>query len=328
MKQITLNQGIKGYFRLVKHKADAEGNPIPGTEVVAADWFPNLITDGGLNLYAGSGVYCIENCRVGTGSTAPAVTDVALVNQVGTRTYDSGAGESTVESEHTTAPYYGAVRRTYRFATGAAAGNLAEVGVGQAPLHGNILFSRALIVDALGNPTTITVLSDEILDVTYELRAYPSTSDVEDSIVLDGITYNTTLRMALGASGSLTSVNTPWVPGAASSSMWSGGCNSVAYGADAVLGTIATLPTATSSQQFASGLGDNRQTVQAYVNNSYYRDVLVSFGLTDANVTGGIGAMVVAREQIFAWQIKFDPVVPKTNTKIMTLTVRTIFARL
>ncbi|KAK6697116.1 hypothetical protein SNK04_014381 [Fusarium graminearum] len=83
-------------------------------------------------------------CRVGTGSTAPAVTDTALANQVATTTTVS-ARTSGVQA---TTPYFGWFRSTYRFAPSGTAQNLAEVGVATLATGG--LFSRALIVDGGG----------------------------------------------------------------------------------------------------------------------------------------------------------------------------------
>lgn len=56
---------------------------------------------------------------------------------------------------------------------GVAAGNLSEVGMGWGNSN---LWNRALIKDINGNPTTITILSDEYLDVVSEIRIYPTPS--------------------------------------------------------------------------------------------------------------------------------------------------------
>ena len=53
---------------------------------------------------------------------------------------------------------------------------------------------RALILDGGGSPTTLTILSDETLDVTYTIRVYPPTTDVTGSITLDGVSYGYTIR--------------------------------------------------------------------------------------------------------------------------------------
>ena len=150
-----------GWFKIEATRPD-------GTRRVLADWFPNLILNGGLDRMGANPDY-LSWCQVGSGSTAPVAAQTALVNRIaGTSTQ-----QNNVSGAQASAPYYGWYRRTYRFAQGVAAGNLSEVGVGWAT--SGSLFSRALILDGGGSPTTITVLSDEVLDVTYELRRYPGT---------------------------------------------------------------------------------------------------------------------------------------------------------
>ena len=50
-------------------------------------------------------------------------------------------------------------------------GDVAEVGFFNTS---SVLFSRALIKDSEGNPTTLTLLADEQLFITYEFRKYPT----------------------------------------------------------------------------------------------------------------------------------------------------------
>lgn len=159
--------------------------------------FPNLITDAGISAMINGGY--LNYCYVGTGNTPPAVTDTALVNRIAA-TSSNYAGElNTITS---TPPYYAAKTKYYEFATGTAAGNLSEVGVGwyiSSPASYG-LFSRALILDAEGLPTTITVLPTEVLRVTYTLRLYIPTEDTTGTITLGGnaggTTHNWIMRAA------------------------------------------------------------------------------------------------------------------------------------
>ncbi len=90
----------------------------------------------------------MSTCMVGSGNAAPAETDTALQARASTSNINVQSNNSNVS------PRYGWRRRTFRFAAGAAAGNLSEVGVGWTT---TAVFSRALILDGSGNPTTITV---------------------------------------------------------------------------------------------------------------------------------------------------------------------------
>lgn len=156
-------------------------------------WFDNLITNNGLDLIFNTPSYAFGvkdlniSCFVGTGSATPVVTDSTLQAYLA-----SGSTSSTDSAVYVVGPPpYWYQRRTYRFGTGVAAGNLSEVGVGAAF---NNLFSRSLIKDNVGNPITITVLSDEVLDVTYELRVYPPTADYSFNVILNGVSTSVLAR--------------------------------------------------------------------------------------------------------------------------------------
>lgn len=156
--QSTIQVGA--LFKLIVHK----GNPKKPTK--ETQMFHNLVLDSGLNrLSAGSaiGVVC-----VGSGNSTPNKSQTQLDSFVASTTTEQGGVTSIQQA--VTEPYYYGARRSYRFAEGVAAGNLSEVGIGWGQQN---LFNRALIKDVNGNPVTITVLSDEYLDVIVELRVYP-----------------------------------------------------------------------------------------------------------------------------------------------------------
>lgn len=130
------------------------------------DWFHNIVLDTGLaRMSVGT---WIDRCCIGTGNSTPVATQMALDNFIASTTTQQS---SSAISNTTTAPYYYGGRITWRFGEGVAAGNISEVGLGWGNSN---LWNRALIKDANGNPTTITVLSDEYLDVVSEIRVYPT----------------------------------------------------------------------------------------------------------------------------------------------------------
>lgn len=293
MKNIELHTGLAGFFKIEAIAPD-------GTRRLLADWFPNLITDVGLNSLGTNADY-LNNCLVGSGNTAPNVADTSLVAQVAT----TSNVQSTVSNAQSSPPYYGSVTKTYRFVAGTATGNLAEVGIG-----GAVLFSRALILDGGGSPTTITVLSNEVLDVTYQLRVYPATVDVTGSITISAVSYAFTKRAA-----SVTDAGT-WGLGA----LTGGGQQVVAY--SGAIGAITTTPSGT-----AVGIG---VTNSAYGNNNLYRDFTAFFDLNDANF-GGIESVVAnfgpSTGRFGSIQMQFTPSIPKDNTKTLTLGFRHSWSR-
>lgn len=301
-REITMQPRMAGYYKIEAVRLD-------GTKRLLADWFPNLILDAGLNRW-GTGAI-ISHCQVGTGNTAPANTDTALVTYV--------AGSSTQQAASVgaqgTAPYYGFRQITFRFATGVATGTLAEVGVGWA-ISGS-LFSRALILDGGGSPTTITVLADETLDVTYELRFYPPLVDVVDTINISGVDYDYTLRAALVTNSLAWALNVATLITTVSAT------NYVAY--SGAVGAITSSPSGTTGSSSSAAAA-------AYSNNSLQRDFTVTWGLNNGNVSGGImsvGFNTSSSDEECggAYQVEFDPVIPKDATKTLSLSYRVQWAR-
>jgi hypothetical protein len=303
-RELIMPVGVRGFLRCRAIRPDGRVRPL-------TDWFPNLIVTAGLNAIGTANNY-LTACRVGTGTAPPSPSDTGLGNQIA-GTSSRVLNQSGVRASP---PYYGARTITYEFAEGAAAGNLTEVGIATAATGGS-LFSRALILDGEGNPTSITVLSDEILQVDYQLRLYPPTSDVVGSITISGNNYDYTLRAADVTSSA-------WAIGSGSGTGSVGGGSGViavdthrAYETQ-TLGSITESP---------SGSSQDRSNVSnaSYVTGTFYRDYTVTWGLTAGNFTLGIGS-ITSRQGTDGFfgkiQMNFTPRIPKDNTKILSITFR------
>lgn len=292
--------GFQGLFKLEAVRPD-------GRRRMLADWFPNLVTDVGLNRI-GTGSY-LSACHVGVNNTAPTVSDTALAGYVGgtTTVQASSTGNTTIS------PYYCWKRITYRFAVGAATGNIAEVGIATiAALSGSILFSRALILDEFGAPTTVTVLADEQLDVTYELRLYPPLVDVTGSFTISGSGVHTYTLRASGVTS-----NILW-------GYYLGGVASMSHRdteLDVYNGNIGTITQAPSGSAAGTGMGN-----AAYGNNNLYRDASGGYGLNYGNLAGGIRS-VRFETTLGCFQYQVDPIIDKTNIKTLSLTNRVSWGR-
>lgn len=296
---------VAGYYKLEAHKLDDRGRILYSK--ILADWFSNVITDNGLN--AMGTVYLpslFTYCKVGTGTTPPTTADTAMQAFIGaTSTIQVSLGQVLVIGP----PRYATLSITKRFAAGVATGNLNEVGMGQSSGNTGTLYSRALIVDGAGNPTTVTVLADEVLDVSYELRSYlPELVDVPYSgMVIAGVSYSGVQRPIAVTTASI----------------WNGYANTGAAGVRAYGGlvvgnsglpvnTASTLPGATSSVD-ASNL--------AYANLSLQRDYRATFTLNIGNLTGGINA-ILAQGAYGYYAYSVTPSIPKTASKSLTLVFR------
>lgn len=297
--KLTPQIDVKGFYRLTVRRRDGSVRQDTG-------WFPNLILNEGLN---GLGKHPPFNaCSVGSGSTPPLATNTALETLIGVTTQVT----SGVNGYLDVPPYYGFSRRFYRFQEGQATGNLSEVGVGYT--SANYLFSRALIVDGNGTPTTITVLADEVLDVAYELRLYPPLNDNNFNLTIAGVTYACKMRAAQVSSDS-------W----ALNSLLSYGTDYsyVARAHDADIGTVFQAPSGNAG-------GSNRYDVLPYANNSLKRAFRNDWDLDAGNFENGIKSIFLYSQvgaSLGAWQCSFTPPIPKTNTKKLSLTAEIAWAR-
>jgi hypothetical protein len=308
---LRLRPRIAGWYKLSARMLDGRVRPLTG-------WFPNLITNGGLD-QLGQGGYPFKFCVVGTGNTAPANTDTQLVAQVAATTNIVSA----VRGASSSSPWYGTTTTTWQFATGAAAGNLAEVGCGATATG---LFSRALILDGTGSPTTITVLSSEALDVTYQAQMYSPSADVPGSVVLNGVNYTTNLRAAIANNPSWWALPTD-----------QGGFGGIGYYgnpayayATQVLGAVTSNPSGT---QYPNDSGSRA----GYIIGGYSNNITVGWGINAGNISGGIGSVMLqlscgddagfGTQGGGAYQVSFTPVIPKDNTKVLSLTFQVNWGR-
>lgn len=309
--ELILRQPLAGWFRLKVRRPDGRVRHDTG-------WFPNLITDGGLNLL-GTSQSWVEACVVGSGSAAPAESDTSLVSEVASTTnrIDRTGGSNQTSDRYC----YG--RATFRFAAGAAEGNLAEIGIES----GSTLFSRALILDGSGSPTTITVLADEALDCVYEVRNYPPLDDVAAEILIGATPHDIVLRVAevdtWNVLGGGLGAPIGWMAGIATFT------GAAVYGSTSTLGTVLTQPSGTS-------FGHSGSSNSSYSPASHFREFSYTWGLTSGNASGGIAAVLVAmgsqptsgEARAGLWyQFSLDPVIPKDGTNNLTLQFRQSWAR-
>lgn len=300
---------LAGLFKLEAVKLDADGNEISRRTV--ADWFPNLITNGGLERM-GDNAGWLSYCQVGTSSTTPAVTDSALGAWL--------AGTSTQQAassvQQSGSPYYGSRFKTFRFAEGVAAGNLTEVGVGWA--NSGSLFSHALILDGGGNSITVTILSNETLDVTYEFRYYPKETDSTGTgLVFTGNiggTYDWIMRPAYVATAAAWS--TYWSNGPSMGNTSNSAYPYYAYNGD--IGALTAGPSGTP--------GAFTPAAVAYVASSLERKFTLTFSLTQSNLSGGIRSIRQCMG-FGVYQFQFAPAIPKTAVDTLVLTVSHSWSR-
>ena len=274
----------------------------------------NLITDTGMDRIGSGAFYDFCQClQVGTGNTAPAYTNTALVaRRQGVNrglnpalTYDGNVCVATM---------------TFTFATGQASGVLAELGL--SVTTSGTLSTRALFRDSGGTPITVTVLSDEELVVTYRLRFTPSLTTDSQVYNRKGVDYTVTLRPAqvgvavghnLHSAGRLSAFAYTGTGASVIARRFIGGSG---------VGDYSAFPSGTAQnieEQFAT------RTYGTYTNGTYYRDdtyAMASAQQNVANVTGWEFYGYPVRIQIGV-----SPAISKTSADALGFTVRTSWSR-
>jgi hypothetical protein len=138
-----------------------------------------------------------QSVVVGTGNTAPAETDSAMASFLA----GSNNRVSVTNSvQAALSPRYAQQILVFEYAIGAVVGNVAEAGlclVGSVPTAATPILSRGLVVDGTETPTTVSVLADEFLRVTWRYRMFVP-EDVAGSfnMTIDGVVtaFNYTVR--------------------------------------------------------------------------------------------------------------------------------------
>lgn len=302
---IRQEMGIEGYFNMVVR--DAETLEVKRE----TGWFKNIITNIGLDRMSGENTsvtaFMAIGVAVGTGTNTPLPTDTLLQTLRNT----SGTVLSTSFPYSGVAPYWSGTRRTWRFPQGDASGNLTEVGIllnAPAPFY---VGSRALIKDASGNPTTLTVLSNEVLDVMYEARVYAQVGDVVSGpINILGTGYTFTMRAANCAGGNyyhLVGTDNGSETGMRHKyrvQVWSG-----------PIGDATAQPSGTLID---TGAGTVAAT---YSTGSYKRAHTFTLSTAQGNMTIRSFKLHEPNDAVANWQFQIDPPFVKDTTKTLTITV-------
>lgn len=296
---LNVEIGLTGYFIF------EATNIHTGVKRTVAE-FPNLILDAGLERM-GVGSY-LDVCRVGTGNSTPTAPQTQLDNKI--------ASTDTVLTKsygaQPTAPYYGWRRITFRFAAGTATGNLSEVGVGWGnTTTDNTIYCRARILDGVGSPTTINILADEVLDVIYEIRAYPPLTDVVVSgLDLGMSTHTATVRAASVTDGAFWGADLGYEV-VFVQSLWTALYNGT-------IGAITTTPSEFGASADPTNL--------SYVPLSRTKKSNLNLSLTQGNLAGGITSLDT-RTTIGRYQIGFSPAIDKTASRTLRLDLQVSWGR-
>lgn len=313
-----INFGVRGKYKLEKFK--------DGKSTGSTEWVDNMVLNSGLvamlRAPGGDSAFVVIRPVCGTGSAPVSPTDTSL------STFRAG-GSSNASSNVTTrnatvSPYYIKHAWVWQFTAGSASGNITEVGAAltnSTPNSSTPLFSRALVTDSSGAPSSITVLEDEVLQITYELFIYvpgEATGSFTQTIHGTPVTTDFVIRPALLLTASDLGAASSSVTGFPAIYPAGGGVSDQRVQASS--GSIGTVT------EKISGTLTRMDTVSADAPNpvTFTRDVRYGASLPSANIS--ISAVYIAA-RMCAFQFSMSPPVVKTNEDVYTFTLRFSVAR-
>lgn len=307
---------LNGWFRLQIMGAD-------GRKRWATDWFSNNITNYGLDLL-GTSTYKYGYCQVGTGNNPPANTDTSLQTYLA-----SSALTANPATTNGVSPDYSSnILLTYKFATGGVIGNISEIGIGPSASSGSSLFSRELIRDASGNPTTISLGSSDTLIVYYNLKVYPPVTDsavlVNGTIGGSAVTRTVTTRSAQINSSA-------WLAGTGQyaisfASLPNGGGSTAVLSTSAIAAITSAPPTSVLNSSGSRGSytsGSYKSTIQwIWIPSAGSGNYLSTWFYLGTMLNGGSNNSGAA-----SFQFGFDTALVKTNVQTLTIQSSVTWAR-
>ena len=190
--------GLYGEVKVIVKRAD-------DTVRLDTGFFPNVITNLGLDAL-GNNHNLFNYCAVGGGNSTPLNTNTKLDNFLAVGSQISSESKYDYDPVRDTEFYKCSRTVGYRF-EGLDNKNISEVGlVGDYRPEFHSAYTRALIKNSAGEPTVITVLSGEILELQYRLWQVFDVKDKDQVVtaMIDGVEvpFNVKIRLA-GVGGNL-----------------------------------------------------------------------------------------------------------------------------
>ena len=190
--------GLYGEVKVIVKRAD-------DTVRLDTGFFPNVITNLGLDAI-GNDRNLFNFCAVGGGNSTPLNTNTKLDNFLAVGSQISSESKYDYDPVRDTKFYKCSRTVGYRF-EGLDNKNISEVGlVGDYASGQHPAYTRTLIKNSAGEPTVITVLSGEILELQYRLWQVFDVKDKDQVVtaMIDGVEvpFNVKIRLA-GVGGNL-----------------------------------------------------------------------------------------------------------------------------
>lgn len=302
--QINVNCKAQARFKVIKRKRNGLGKE----EIVGmTGWTDNIVLDQGLNFLASQNANLLNYIVVGSGNSTPVESQTTLQNKIASTSITSPTQPANTIN-FSTAPFYIAARRSFRFNEGQAVGILSELGLS---FNGTLLTNRALIRDNVGNIATITVLADEILDILVEFRVYlPST--FSGSFVLKDKMGNTVKTVNYTGRPFFPSANPTSVGFYLSKIMIQNSYSNFRTYSGTLVAGYTSYPNGTVGTNNGTGSSEDNSYP-----NARTLTYTAKFGATSANFDHKSISMLVtgllSGTGLFGFQLEFDTVITKTS---------------
>lgn len=189
--------GLYGEVKVIVKRAD-------DTVRLDTGFFPNVITNLGLDAI-GNNHDLFTYCAVGGGNSTPLNTNTKLDNFLKIGSQISSESKYDYDPVRDTEFYKCSRTVGYRF-TGLDNKNISEVGLVSNDDPGqHSAYTRTLIKNSSGNPTVITVLSGEILELQYRLWQVFDLKDKDQVVtaMIDGVEVPVNVKIRLADVGGL-----------------------------------------------------------------------------------------------------------------------------
>lgn len=189
--------GLYGEVKVIVKRAD-------GTVRLDTGFFPNVITNLGLDAL-GNNHNLFNYCAVGGGNSVPLNTNTKLDNFLAVGTQISSESKYDYDPVRDTEFYKCSRTVGYRF-TGLDNKNISEVGlVSSNDPRQHSALTRTLIKNSNGDPTVITVLSGEILELQYRLWQVFDVKDKDQVVtaMIDDVEVPVNVKIRLADVGGL-----------------------------------------------------------------------------------------------------------------------------
>lgn len=282
----------------------------------------NIILNQGLHFFGGgNGVDMMNYCLVGSGNSAPTVTqnnlDSCVVGVTGST--DSNSYSYAPDSTNT---YKCSLTKKYVFTT-LAGNNISEVGLASqySSPSSNYLCTRALVKDASGNPTVLSLITGDTLTIYYKLWAVHSTLDTDQVINMSngfGVNEQFNIKSRICEAG----VRGEWATNL-SRALGFGTNDAISYSGGLV--AITTTPTGI--------LGNAAVVTLGVYANDFSRVATLKFSTDSANgnirtiTVRSIYAHALGFQQIRFGRVSDDAPIVKNNTMELTIPIKFTWGR-